>query len=206
MKRKSGCLPGLLGIGLLAAFVIGEHYLAIYIDKRRFPWGYADSGTPPLVGTWVGPVTTRSGKRLAMLLDVELVPLGQGRRGTPIIRTQRHSWLEGRVAVCDGPGRVRHLEASGEPNDSRASRFHLGTSPTDSAPPEGLAPSHLYGRWDGSDSLALEASLYLMRGKSAITKSDDPDTGLRNTPLTLKRGTAAEFDSLCGRLANASGG
>ena len=206
MKRKSGCLPGLLGIGLLAAFVIGEHYLAIYIDKRRFPWGYADSGTPPLVGTWVGPVTTRSGKRLAMLLDVELVPLGQGRRGTPIIRTQRHSWLEGRVAVCDCPGRVRHLEASGEPNDSRASRFHLGTSPTDSAPPEGLAPSHLYGRWDGSDSLALEASLYLMRGKSAISKSDDPDTGLRNTPLTLRRGTEADFDSLCGRLANASGG
>ena len=33
MKRKSGCGPGLLGLGLLAAFVVGEHYLAIYI-----PW------------------------------------------------------------------------------------------------------------------------------------------------------------------------
>ena len=114
MKRKFGCGPGLLGLGLLLAFVIGEHYLAIYIDERRFPWGYANSGTPPLVGTWVGPFTTRSGKRLAMLLDVELVPLGRNRRGTPIIRTKRHGWLEGRVLVCDGPGRVRHLEASGE--------------------------------------------------------------------------------------------
>jgi hypothetical protein len=199
VKRKLGCGPGLLGLGIFFAFVIGEDYLAVAIDKRRFPWGYADSAHP-LVGTWVGPVTTRSGKRLAMLLDVQLVPLGRNRRGTPIIRTQRHGWLEGRVAVCDAPGRVRHLETSGTPNDSRASRFHLATSPTDSMPPEGLVPSHLYGRWDGGDSLAFEASLYLERGKAAITKSDDPDTGLRKTPLTLRRGTEATFDSLCSRL------
>ena len=38
MKRKFGCGPGLLGLGLLLAFVVGEHYLAIYIDERRFPW------------------------------------------------------------------------------------------------------------------------------------------------------------------------
>src|SRR5262245_30993191 len=200
MRRQLGCGPGLIGLGLLIAFVVSEHYLAIYIDKRRFPWGYADSGTRPLVGTWVGPFTTRSGKRLAMLLDMQLVPLGRDRKGTPIIRTNRHAWLEGRVLVCDGPGRVRHLEASGEPNDSRASRFRLGTSSTDSVPPEGLAPSHLYGRWDGADSLALEASLYIRRGRSAITKSDDPDTGLRKTPLTLRRGTEATFNSLCVRL------
>jgi len=201
MKRKSGCGPGLIGLGLLIAFVVGEHYLAIDIDKRRFPWGYVDSGRPPLVGTWVGPFTTRSGKRLAMLIDMQLVPLGRDRKGTPIIRTQRHSWLEARVLVCDGPGLVRHLEASGEPNDNGASRFHLATSPTDSGPPpEGLAPSHLYGRWDGADSLALEASLYIRRGKSAISKSDDPDTGLNKTPLTLRRGTDAGFTALCDRL------
>jgi len=109
--------------------------------------------------------------------------------------------LDERVLVCDGPGRVRHLEASGEPNDNGASRFHLATSPTDSGPPpEGLAPSHLYGRWDGADSLALEASLYIRRGKSAISKSDDPDTGLNKTPLTLRRGTDAGFTALCDRL------
>jgi hypothetical protein len=150
----------------------------------------------------VGPFTTRSGKRLAMLVDIQLVPLGRDEKGTPIIRTDRHGgWLEARVLVCDGPGRVRHLEASGRPNDNQASRFHLATSPTDSGPPpEGLAPSHIYGRWDGADSLALEASLYLRRGKSAISKSDDPDTGLNKTPLTLRRGTDAAFTTLCSRL------
>jgi hypothetical protein len=200
VKRKSGCGPGLLALGLFFALVLGMDYLAVQIDRRRFPWGYADSGQPPLVGTWVGPFTTASGKRLGMMVDIELVELGRNRRYTPIIRTRRHSWLEGRVLVCDGPGRVRHLEASGEPNDDRASRFHLATSPTDSMPPEGLAPSHLYGRWDGGDSLAFEASLYLRRGTSAITKSDDPDTGLKNTPLTLRRGTDATFTEVCARL------
>jgi hypothetical protein len=203
VKRKSGCGcgPGLLGFGLLIAFALGTDYLAVQIDRRRFPWGYADSGQPPLVGTWVGPFTTRSGKRLAMLIDIELVRLGRDRKHTPIIRNRRHAWLEGRVLVCDGPGRVRRLEASGEPNDNQASRFHLATSPKDSLPPpDGLAPSHLYGRFDGSDALALEASLYLRRGKSAITKSDDPDTGLQHTPLTLRRGTEAMFTSFCARL------
>ena len=149
MKRKSGCGPGLIGLGLLIGFVFGEHYLAMYIDKRRFPWAYADSGRPLLVGTWVGAFTTRSGNRLAMLLDMQLVPLGRDEKGTPIIRTDRHGgWLEARVLVCDGPGRVRHLAAWGRPNDNQASRFHLGTSPTDSGPPpEGLAPSHIYGQW-----------------------------------------------------------
>ena len=78
--------------------------------------------------------------------------------------------------------------------------IHLGTSPTDTLPPpEGLAPSHLYGRFDGSDSLALEASLYLRQGKAAISGSDDPDTG-RRTRLTLRRGTEATFTALCDRL------
>ena len=144
--------------------------------------------------------TTGSGKRLAMLVDIEFAELGGNRRYTPIIRTHKDPWLEGRVRVCDGPGRARHLEASGEPNDNRATRFQLATSPMDTVQVDGLAPSHLYGQWDGSDSLAFEASLYLRRGKSAITQSDDPDTGLKRTPFTLRRGTEAEFTSLCDRL------
>jgi hypothetical protein len=201
VTRKPGWAGGLLLLALVVAVVVGGHYLAIYIDQRRFPWGYPNSGSPPLVGTWIGQVTTRSGKHLGMLVDIELAELGRGRRHTPIIRTRRDSWLEGRVLVCDGPGRVRRLTASGQPDDNAASRFHLATSPADAAPPpEGLAPSHLYGRFDRSDTLAFEASLYLRRGTSAITTTSDPDIGLSKTPLTLHRGTETTFNALCGGL------
>lgn len=49
------------------------------------------------------------------------------------------------------------------------------------------------------DSLALETSLYLRRGQSAITSTADPDTK-GDTPLAMKRGAEADFNSLCGRL------
>jgi len=201
VTRTSGYVGGLVVFALLIAVVVGGHYLAIYIDQRRFPWGYPNSGSPPLVGTWVGPFTARSGKHLALLVDIELAELGRGRRHTPIFRTRRHAWLEGHVFVCDGPGRVRRLEASGEPADNQASRFHLATSPADTAPPpEGLAPSHIYGRFDGSDTLPIEMSLYLRRGGSAISSTADPDTGLLRTPVTLRRGAESTFNALCGAL------
>lgn len=201
MKRKriSGCGSWVLLFAFLAAMSFGTSYVAEQIDRRRFPWGYADSGKPALVGTWMGPVTTGRGQRLGMLLDMELAPLDRGRRYPPIIRTSRNNWLEGRVLVCAAPGRVQHFTAWGEPDDGAASRFYLSLSPADSVPPDGLAPSHIRGRWDGRDSLALDASLYLRRGKSAISSTDDPDTG-GDTPVTMKRGTKAAFDSLCGRL------
>jgi hypothetical protein len=183
VSRKSG-YGGLVVFALLIAVVVGGHYLAVYIDQRRFPWGYPDSGSRPLVGTWVGPFTTRSGKHLAMRIDIALVELGRGRRYTPIIRTRRHDWLEGHVFVCDAPGRVRRLEASGEPDDNQASRFHLATSPADTAPaPEGLAPSHIYGRFDGSDTLAVEVSLYLRRGAARRRSRRRPTP----TPVSARR-------------------
>jgi hypothetical protein len=199
VKRRTGCGSWVLAIVALAALTFGMSYVAEQIDRRRFPWGYADSGQPALVGTWVGALTSGSGQRLGMLLDMELAPLDRGRRHPPIIRTSRSRWLEGRVLVCAAPGRVQHFTAWGEPADGAASHFRLSLSPADSVPLDGLAPSHIRGRWDGRDSLALEASLYLRRGKSAISSSDDPDTK-GDTPLTMKRGTEAAFDSLCSRL------
>jgi hypothetical protein len=199
-RSRVGCAGWLAAVAILIAVAWGLDGLARYIDRQRFPWGYADSDTPPLVGTWVGRFTTRSGKPLAMQIDLAFVELGRGRRGTPIVRTRRHDWLEGRVRVCDGPGSIRRLNASGEPDDNAATRFHLSTSSADgTASPEGLAPSHIFARFNG-DTVAGEASLYLRRGTSAITNTADPDIGLQKTAFTLKRGTGTTFESLCREL------
>jgi hypothetical protein len=167
------------------------------IDRARFPWGYPDSGHPALAGTWVGPLVTASGQRLGMLMDIELAPLDRGRRRAPLFRTRRSHWLEGRVLVCTIPGGIRRLKASGKPDDaSTASTFHLGASPADTLGPDGLAPSTIRGRWGGGDTVDLTVSLYMRKGKSAISSTGDPDTG-PDQHATLRRGTEAQFNSLC---------
>ena len=200
MKRKSGCASWLLAIAAIGAFALGLDWIGNRMDRARFPWGYKDSGRPALAGTWVGTMVTGSGQRLGMLMDIELAPLDRGhRRRHPIIRTQRSRWLEGRVLVCSPPGGVRRFEADGKPYDTKAaSRFHLAMSPADSVPPDGLSPSHIQGRWGGGDSVDLSVSLYMRKGKSAITNTADPDTG-PDQRVTLRRGTEAQFNSLCGK-------
>jgi hypothetical protein len=202
MKRKGGCFRWILVIAALALFVFGLEFVGDRIDRRRFPWGYETPGTSTLAGTWVGPVVTGSGKRLGMLIDMRLAPLDHNRRRrTPIIRTQRSTWLIGRVLTCAGPGRPNEFEMTGEPEDQRrASRFRLSMHPrVDSLNADGLAPSHIAGRWGGKESIELDVTLHLRRGKSAISASDDPDTG-RDQRVTLNRGTEAEFTALCAKL------
>jgi hypothetical protein len=204
VKRKSGCLRGILAIFVLLVFILGLDYAGNVLDRRRFPWGYEKTGTPTLAGTWVGPLTSGSGKRLGMLIEMRLAPLDHNRRRRGrAFRTQRSSWLIGRVLTCTGPGRPNEYEMDGKPDgDNRnASRFRLSMHPkNDTLITDGLAPSHVQGRWGGKDSIDLLVSLHLRRGQSSISGSDDPDTG-RDQPVTLNRGTEAEFTTLCGRLS-----
>jgi hypothetical protein len=197
VKRKSGCASWLLGFAAFCAFALGLDATGTRMDRARFPWGYKGSGRPALADTWVGTMVTGSGQRLGMMMDIELAPLDRGRRRAPIIRTPRSHWLEGRVMVCTIPGGIRRFDADGKPYDTKAaSRFHLAMSPSDSVPPDGLSPSHIQGRWGGGDSVDLAVSLYMRKGKGAVTSSADPDTG-PDQRVTLKRGTEAQFNSLC---------
>jgi hypothetical protein len=200
MRRKGGCFTWILAIAAVGLFAFGLEVIGDRIDRARFPWGYDAPGKSTLAGTWVGTVTTGSGQKLGLLLDMRLAPLDYHRRRPPIIRTRRSTWLIGKVLTCTGPGRPNEYEVDGDPEDNGASRFRLSMHPkADSLITDGLAPSHMKGRWGGGDSIELEISLHLRRGKSAISNSADPDTG-RDTPATLNRGTEAQFTALCRRL------
>lgn len=199
MKRRSGCGSCLTVLVFIVVVAVATEFVGDRIDRWRFPWGYADMGHPSLAGTWVGPMTTGSGKRLGMLVEVKMAPLSRGGRRSRLVRTRRNRWFEGRVLMCSGPGRVQHYTIYGAPDDTKTgSRFHLSMSPADSVPADGLSPSHLKGTWGGGDSVDLSVSLYLRKGKSAISSTADPDTG-PDTRVTLKRGTEAEFNALCAR-------
>ena len=189
-----------MAFAVVVAFALAMEAVGRTVDRARFPWGYPDSGHAALAGAWVGTLVTASGQRLGMLMDIELAPLDRGhRRHAPLFRTRRSRWLEGRVLVCTIPGRIRRFEADGKPYDTdAASRFHLAMSPADSVPPDGLSPSHIQARWSGGDAVDLAVSLYMRKGKGAITSTADPDTG-HDQQVTLKRGTEAQFNSLFSR-------
>ena len=199
MKRRGGCFTLVLAVAGLALFSYGISVVGTSIDRKRFPWGYEKAGTSTLAGTWVGTLVSGSGKRLGMLVEMRLAPLDYHRKRAQIIRSRRSTWIIGRVLTCTGPGRRNEYEMDGKPEDFKnGSRFRLSMHPkADSLVSDGLAPSHMLGRWAGKDAIDLEVSLHLRRGTSAISSSDDPDTG-RDQRVTLTRGTEGDFTRACG--------
>lgn len=199
---KRGCFSLIFVVAGLALFSYGVDIVGTRIDRQRFPWGYESPGRSTLAGTWVGTLVSGSGKRLGMLVEMHLAPLDYHRQRSQIVRSRgRSTWLIGRVLTCTGSSRPHEFEMQGDPEDYRnGSRFRLSMHPkADSLVTDGLAPSHMVGQWGGKDSIDLLVSLHLRRGKSAITSTDDPDTG-PDQRVTLTRGTEADFTATCARL------
>jgi hypothetical protein len=202
---RSGCAI-LAGVVLLLAVFSGAMELFwTRVDQRRFPWAYAETGRPTLTGTWVGSLTTNRGARRGLYLDVRLEPLdfdsGRRRRGgrSNAFRRATSDKLVGELRMCGGPNGEQRFTFHGNNVTDDASRFRLGFYPADSVPPDGLAPSHLRGAWNGRDSLRVEADLHVRQGAAAITNSADPETG-RPQPGALHRANPNEYPRLCRNL------
>lgn len=195
-RSAAGCALVLAGLFL---FTSAMELFWTRVDERRFPWAYEGSGQLTLTGTWVGTLATGGGARRGVYLDLRLEPLDFEGRTKRMYRRDRSSKLEGDARLCAGAGREQRFTFTGNNADDAAARFHLGLRVADSVPPDGLAPSHMRGRWNGRDSLALEADVYLRRGASAISSTDDPHTGPPAT-VGLHRGGEAEYRTLCARL------
>lgn len=195
---RSGCAVLVVAAIGLAVFSSGMELFWTRIDQRRFPWAYEETGRPTLTGIWVGSLTTNRGAVRGLYLDLRLDPLdfnsdhGAFRRATS-------DKLGGELRMCGGPNGQQRFLLNGNNLDADASRFRLSFSSADSVPPDGLAPSHLRGAWDGRDSLRIEADLYLREGKSAITSTADPETGPPQLGA-LRRANPNEYPALCARL------
>jgi hypothetical protein len=204
---RFGCTGLLLVVALLAIFSSAMQAFWTRVDERRFPWAYAAAGRSTLTGTWIGSLTTGRGETRALYLDLRLQPLNfstrggrrRGRASGRIYRRATSDKLVGELRMCGGAATEQRFTLHGNNLDEQASQFRLSFAVADSTPSNGLAPSHLQGRWNARDSLAIAADLYVRRGASAITDSADPDTG-RPASGGLHRGTEAEFRALCGRI------
>ena len=206
-RNRFGCAGLVLVIALLAVFSGMMQRFWTRIDQRRFPWAYAETGRPTLIGTWVGTLVTTQGTRRGLLLDLRLRPLdfdsGRRHRGraSRAFRRANSDKLVGELRMCGGPKGEQRFTLTGNNVTGDASRFRLSFSPADSVPPDGLAPSHLRGEWDLRDSLNIEADLYVRAGASAITNSADPETG-RPQSGALRRANEAAFRTRCAGLWN----
>ena len=191
LRSAGGCL---LLIASILILLIATRLFWGWVDQRRDPWAFEEAGRPTLTGRWIGTLVTGGAARRGIYLDLQYDPRPSHSR----MRERNRSNLKGELRACGG-SREQRFSVTGKNEDRTASRFRLALAVSDSNPPDGLAPSHLRGRWDGRDSLAFEVDMYLRRGQSVITSSDSPDTG-QPARLALRRGDEGDFDALCARM------
>ena len=187
-------VPWYLAIGLFLLVALGVTAAGDLLEEKVFyPWSDTSGGRAALVGTWVGAMRTGRGLPRGVLLDMDR------RRSTGRRRCGNCPNVEGEARMCDERGLVRAYHLYGTVLNRRGSELRMGLTPAQDPPPDGLSLSHLHGTWDGADALAMEATLHLRRGPSAISSSDDPDTG-HDHPLALRRDDEEAWRALCARL------
>jgi hypothetical protein len=193
-RTGRGKVRGLVVIGVILVAMLGISATGELLEQKvLYPWSDTSGGRPALVGTWVGAMRTGRGQPRGVLLDMDR------HRSTGRRRCGNCNNVEGEARTCDERGLVRSYSLWGTVADRRGSALRMGLTPEPDPPPDGLALSHLRGTWDGADALAMQATFHLRRGASAISSSDDPDTG-RDHPLALRRGTEEEWQKLCRSL------
>jgi hypothetical protein len=193
-RPRRRTVPWYVAIGLFLVVAVAIVAAGDLLEEKvLYPWSDTSGGRPALVGTWVGEMLTGRGSPRAVFLDLDRYH-STGRR-----RCGNCNNVDGEARMCEAGGRVRAYEMFGWVADRRGSGVRIGLTPVPDPPPDGLSMSHLNGTWDGGDALTMRATLHLRRGPSAISASDDPDTG-HDHPLALRRGTEADWRALCARL------
>ena len=187
---------GLFALALLACVYVAGNFFWRRVDRWRFPWAYAESGKPTLTGTWVGSLTTATGQRRGVIMEMHLPDISGRKRKT---RRTRFGNLEGTARTCDERGEIRSLTLSGKPDNKEATQLHLMTVPATNPPPDGLTLNTAKGLWDQGNTLHLQAGFYYRKGTGAISGSEYPDTE-KDALLHMTRGGDAEFRRACNAI------
>ena len=180
-------------LGLLVVVYVAGNFFWRRLDMWRFPWGYEASGKPTLTGTWVGSLTTATGQRRGVIMEMHLPDISKQRRKT---RRTRYGRVEGTARTCDERGEIHTLTLSGEPQNREATQLQIMTVPAENPPPDGLTLNTAKGLWDQGNTLHLQAGFYFRKGTGGITGEEYPDTQ-KEALLHMTRGGEAEFRRAC---------
>jgi hypothetical protein len=115
MKKRPSSFVSLI---ILIAIMLGVTFLSgPLLDRLFLPWAFGSDGHPALPGTWVGTLTTATGRQQGVVLAMYL-PVPKGRRGLRRDwRSDPYGELEGTLQMCNGSGRVRSYTIEGELDD-----------------------------------------------------------------------------------------
>jgi hypothetical protein len=152
------------------------------------PWSNDRFGRTVLPGTWVGQLSTDSGRLHGVLLEL------RRHRSEQIGDCVRCQNLEGTARFCDARGDVRRYEIDGRVEDRDGRKISIGIKPTVAPAAGEVETGFLRGGWDGADSLSLEAELHWQPGASGAIRVD------RSVHLPLRRGSTSDFEAACRRL------
>jgi hypothetical protein len=196
MKRRSHGFATLILLIVGAAIAL----LASRLYDRLFaPWAFERAGQPALVGSWVGSLTTATGRQRGVHLEI-LLPEPGGEAG--LVRDWENApygEFGGTGRMCDDGGQVRAFTIDGEPDNRRATHLHFHMSPVEKPAPEGLTPNWVKGVWDRANTLDLRVQLHWEKDGAAISGGDYPDTQ-GEAALNMTRGGDADFQAVCARL------
>lgn len=192
-KRASGFIRLILVIAAIAA---AAFLPAPLLDRLFLPWAFARADRPALTGSWVGSLTTATGRPRGVVFELRL-PEPEGEGG--LVRDWRsapYGALEGTARVCDERGQVRSYTIEGEPENRPATRLYLYATPVETPAPEGLTFSWIRGAWNRAHRLDLSVQFYWAKDGAAISGPDYPDTQTHAT-LEMTRGNDTQFQAIC---------
>lgn len=190
---KSVALIIVVVLILAIAFLSGP-----LLDRLFLPWAFASADHPALPGTWVGTLTTATGRKHGVFLTMYL-PEPTNRRGTRDWRTNPYGELAGTLQMCNDDGLVRSYTIEGSPNDRDAHTLHFYSTPVEKQRPDGLTSNWYKGTWDNANNLAFTVSFHWEKDGAAISGPDYPDTETDAT-LIMTRGDDLKFQTTCAQL------
>ena len=163
------------------------------------PWAFSLSGGPTLTGDWVGEITTPTGRRLPVWLNLYTEALS-------IAPCYDCPDFLGTVRSC-GNGVIRDFEAWGSVESRSGAAFLVKTRPTAEIPHEPRL-GYLNGQWRGN-TLTLTTTL-VVPGDPVTTRTEYSGSGKDVTRIvgghpdarapiswTMKRGSESEFERAC---------
>jgi hypothetical protein len=195
----------------LAVLILLVFLWAVGLDAIAYPWAFAWmrplTTAPTLVGDWYGELTTPTGRRQWIALNLRLDTPAQLGRCTGCPR------IEAAARVCDSHGLWRY-EGKGHPGNWRGTQFDLALTTT-GAPSQEPGIIRLHAEHDAdslraiaelesirsTDSLHATAAITTDRQARVVRPLADPDT-LFPVGLLLRRSTERDFGLACRRLSS----